>query len=79
MLTKVNRHLKGQRGQAMTEYIIIVCLIAIACLLAVGIFGTNVRNLWSAASDSLSQGQAKQANLQAGPGEKNIRINDYQD
>jgi Flp pilus assembly pilin Flp len=77
--TKAVKRLRNQRGQAMTEYIIIVCLIACACLMAVGIFGTNIRNLWSAASDSLSQGVAVQAHLNAGPGERDIRINDYID
>jgi len=68
-----------KRGQGMTEYIIIVCLIAIACLLVVGIFGGNIRNLFNAANDSLNTGQANQATMQAGPGEDNVRINDFAD
>ena len=71
MLSRIRKYLRREEGQGMTEYIIIVCLIAIACLVAVGIFGSNIRNLWSSASDSLSQGQASQGSLQAGPGQCN--------
>jgi Flp pilus assembly pilin Flp len=35
---------KKQSGQGMTEYILIVALIAVAVIVAVKLFGTNVTN-----------------------------------
>ncbi len=45
---------KGRRGQGMTEYIIIVALIAIAAIGIIGLFGDNLRGLFGAAADALS-------------------------
>ena len=42
-----------QRGQAMTEYIIIVALIAIAAIAVVTIFGDNIRALFASSAESL--------------------------
>jgi len=52
---------RGERGQGTTEYIIIISLVAVACLLAVGVFGSNVRNLLVKSSDSLELGEAQNA------------------
>lgn len=41
---------KGQRGQSLTEYILIITLIAIACIAAVKIFGEDIKNAFSNAS-----------------------------
>lgn len=71
---------KSKKGQGMTEYIIIVCLIAVACLVVVGIFGGNIRNLFSAANDSLSGGAAETATLQEGQEQTtSMRINNFGD
>ena len=51
LLKKLRR---DQRGQGMTEYIIIVALIAIAAIGVVTLFGDNIRNLFAGASDSLA-------------------------
>lgn len=41
----MKRHAKGsQSGQGMTEYIVIVALVAIAAIAVVGFFGDVVRN-----------------------------------
>ena len=37
--------LRGRKGQGMTEYIIIVALIAIAAIGVVSLFGDNIRAL----------------------------------
>ena len=66
-------------GQGMTEYIIIVCLIAVACLLVVGIFGGNIRELFRSANESMVQGQAQQAQFQQSASQKQIKINDFAD
>ena len=64
-------------GQGMTEYIIIVALVAIASISVVTIFGGQVRELFSAATKNL-QGQASDPQAVADPsGEVNKKINDF--
>ena len=46
------RRKKGRKGQGMTEYIIIVALIAIAAIGVITLFGDNIRALFGAASDA---------------------------
>ena len=48
------RHLSQRRGQGMTEYIIIVALIAIAAIGVITLFGDNLRKLFGAASDAVA-------------------------
>jgi len=45
---------KFRRGQGMTEYIIIVALIAIAAIGVVTIFGDNIRRLFGTSADALA-------------------------
>ena len=42
------------RGQGMTEYIIIVALIAIAAIAVIMLFGDNIRKLFGASAASLA-------------------------
>jgi pilus assembly protein Flp/PilA len=42
------------RGQGMTEYIIIVALIAIAAIGVITLFGDNIRALFGMSADALS-------------------------
>jgi len=49
--------LGDQRGQGMTEYIIIVALVAIAAIVVVAIFGDNIRRMFGTSVDAVS-GQA---------------------
>ncbi len=44
------------RAQGMTEYIIIVAMIAIAAILVVKIFGKNLRAVFKGASESVKTG-----------------------
>lgn len=46
--------LRDKRGQGLTEYIIIVALIAIAAIGVVTLFGDNIRALFAGASDALA-------------------------
>ncbi len=73
-MKKLNR----KSGQAMTEYVIIICVVAIAALLVAGVFGTNIRNLFKGANTSLTQGEA-QATTMDDQGGGEVRINDFQD
>lgn len=43
-----------RRGQGMTEYIIIVALIAIAAIGVITLFGDNIRKLFGAAADGVA-------------------------
>lgn len=43
---------KARKGQGMTEYIIIVALIAIAAIGVITLFGDNIRVLFGAAADA---------------------------
>ena len=46
--------MKDRRGQGMTEYIIIVALIAIACLVIFGVFGKQIRQVVDGMGAALS-------------------------
>jgi pilus assembly protein Flp/PilA len=55
MLKKFWRRLRrDESGQGMTEYIIIVALIAIAAIGVVTIFGDNIRALFAGATNALA-------------------------
>jgi pilus assembly protein Flp/PilA len=51
---KVSKKLRKNRGQGMTEYIIIVALIAIAAIGVITLFGDNIRKLFGMSSDALA-------------------------
>jgi Flp pilus assembly pilin Flp len=54
---KVRRFLKGlfynEEGQTMTEYIIIVVLIAVAAIVVLRLFGEQIRDLFTGAKDTI--------------------------
>ncbi len=52
------RKFRSQSGQGMSEYLIIVALIAIAAIGVVTVFGRDIRELFSGTTDSLRGGQA---------------------
>lgn len=70
---------KTRKGQAMTEYVIIICLVAVAALLVIGVFGTNIRKLFKSANTSFSKGQAESASIEDKGGDAEVRINSYND
>jgi Flp pilus assembly pilin Flp len=45
---------KNQTGQGMTEYILIVALIAVAVIAAVKLFGSNVTSGFNSAANQIS-------------------------
>lgn len=53
--------LKNRRGQGMTEYIIIVALIAIAAIGVITLFGDNIRKLFGGSANALA-GSTNEAN-----------------
>ncbi len=48
------KNIRKNRGQGMTEYIIIVALIAIAAIGVITLFGDNIRKIFGASADALS-------------------------
>src|SRR5229473_888432 len=50
--------LRSEHGQGMSEYLIIVALVAIAAIGVVTVFGRDVRELFSGTTDSLAGNQA---------------------
>jgi pilus assembly protein Flp/PilA len=46
--------LRNSKGQGMTEYIIIVALIAIAAIGVVTLFGNNIRRLFASSANALA-------------------------
>ena len=54
--------LRGRRGQGMTEYIIIVALIAIAAIGVVSLFGDNIRALFATSANALAGNEATDTN-----------------
>jgi Flp pilus assembly pilin Flp len=57
-------NLKKQRGQGMTEYILLVALIAIAAIAAVKYFGAKTKEGFETAADAV--GGVNQGMAQAG-------------
>ena len=68
--------LRSQSGQGMSEYLIIVALIAIAAIGVVTVFGRDIRELFSGTTDSLAGNQAnntaKKATVKANKNLKNF-------
>ena len=55
----MTRKLSNESGASMTEYIIIVALVAIFLIGAVGLFGDKVKSLFSTSTTKLNQVQSK--------------------
>jgi Flp pilus assembly pilin Flp len=58
---------KRERGAGKTEYIIMVCLIAIFTIGIVGLFGDNIRALFATGSDALAGNEDRVAPTQIAP------------
>ena len=50
----MKKNVSKRRGQGMTEYIIIVALIAIAAIGVVTLFGDNIRKLFGMSADAIA-------------------------
>jgi len=53
-MNRARRMVRGQGGQGMTEYIIIVALIAICAILVISVFSQNLRALFAASANELA-------------------------
>lgn len=54
MMNKMNSMIRSEKGQGMTEYIIIVALIAIAAIGVITVFGNNLRILFANSANALA-------------------------
>ena len=45
----------GEKGQTLTEYVLIVVLVAIAALVVLKLFGAQIKGLFSKATSEISQ------------------------
>jgi pilus assembly protein Flp/PilA len=61
LFQKIRNRRAQRKGQGMTEYIIIVALIAIATIAVVTLFGDNLRQLFGASANALA-GNTSNAN-----------------
>ena len=64
-MRRVMKILRGEKGQGMSEYLIIVALVAIAAIGVVTVFGRDIRELFSGTTDSLAGNQATNTAVKA--------------
>ena len=57
--------MKRKSGQGMTEYIIIIAIIAIGAIMIVGIFGAQIKEVFSGIGGSLGGKDDKSGSLDA--------------
>ena len=50
----IKRFMNDESGQGMTEYILIVALIAVAAIAAVKLFGTQITGLFTSSKDKIA-------------------------
>ncbi|MBI5549760.1 MAG: hypothetical protein HY901_38220 [Deltaproteobacteria bacterium] len=74
MMNRMNALIRSEEGQGMTEYIIIVALIAIAAIAVITFFGQNLRALFAASANALG-GEEQDANVtKAGGGRTGVEV-----
>lgn len=54
-ILRSNRRRQNERGQGMTEYALIVVLVAVAALVAVKLFGKQIKGLFGSAQKEIQQ------------------------
>ncbi len=79
MMNKMNSLIRSEEGQGMTEYIIIVALIAIAAIGVVTIFGNNLRVLFTNSANALGGAQDKSQKGVSTGAAKRRQLNDFSD
>ncbi|HEY6912751.1 MAG TPA: hypothetical protein VI356_25445 [Myxococcales bacterium] len=65
--------LHGQSGQGMSEYLIIVALIAVAAIGVTSVFGRSIRELFAGTVDSLNGGQGEHTIVKASVKDKGLK------
>jgi len=65
MRSFLRRLLWSESGQGMSEYLIIVALVAVAAIGVVTVFGRDIRELFAGTTDSLAGNQASNTAVKA--------------
>jgi pilus assembly protein Flp/PilA len=63
---KIRKLARAEAGQGMTEYIIVVALIAVAAIGVITVFSQNLRALFAASSNELAGSQQTSAQSAGG-------------
>ena len=58
MLRKIRGILRSKKGQGMTEYVILVAMIAVACIVIVKLFGNQIYQLFKESTAVVATGEA---------------------
>jgi pilus assembly protein Flp/PilA len=53
LVTATKRFVKGEEGATMVEYGLMVALIAVVCIVAVALLGTNLKSLYNYVAGSV--------------------------
>ncbi|MBU0951413.1 MAG: Flp family type IVb pilin [Elusimicrobia bacterium] len=53
------KFVREEEAQGMTEYILIIGLIAVICVVSIKLFGTQIKNLITTSKDKLSKETAE--------------------
>ena len=69
-------NLTRRKGQGMTEYIIIIAVVAVLSLVVVMKFGNQIRNLFVSSSTELSGGDGKVEDKMTGETGEKTKINE---
>jgi pilus assembly protein Flp/PilA len=54
MLRRMRKLFRSESGQGMSEYLIIVALVAVAAIAIVSLFGNNIRTLFANSTNALA-------------------------
>jgi pilus assembly protein Flp/PilA len=73
MRRTLRKLLRSERGQGMSEYLIIVALIAVAAIGVVTVFGKDIRELFAASTGALAGDSTKNEAKAATAGEKTLK------
>jgi len=65
LVMKLFGNIKGRRGIAMTEYLIILAIVAIAAILIVGLFGQQIKNTFYRSTSTLGGTDANKSGASA--------------
>lgn len=52
---QIDPHRRGQRGQTLTEYALIVVLVVVAALVVLKLFGVQIKGLFSKATQEIAE------------------------
>jgi pilus assembly protein Flp/PilA len=73
MLRRMRKLFRSESGQGMSEYLIIVALIAVAAIGVVSVFGKDIRALFSASTGSLAGESATNVAVKAKVNSKTLK------